>query len=213
MIRISTRVLCIIFSVLFLGACNGSEEKKIKPDPSTIIYKKDTSDKNSISEPDRPPIINITDTIALKRIVVLVKDSANSSQRIGLKLSRIYDSILPAYISKNKLKRTGPRIAWYKSSKAPFYFEAGFPVDRKPASSGKKITVREIGGDSAVVAHFYGPYESTYLAYQALTEWLKDHNKKSSAPPYEIYVGEPFDEKGNRIDAYKILTDIVFPRK
>jgi effector-binding domain-containing protein len=208
-----TRTLSIITTIIIsFSSCGGDKNEEVKPDPASIVYKTDTSKATASGERPKPPIINIVDTIATRNIVIVVKDSAGNSQHIGLKLSRIYDSILPAYLEKNKLKRTGPRMAWYKSSKAPFFFEAGFPVDKKPVKPNKKFIVREIGGDSALVAHFYGPYEATFQAYQAVNEYMKDYKKKSSAPPYEVYISEPFDEKGRKKDPYKILTDIVFPR-
>ena len=214
--RISTITMkrfLLIYLCVILYSCGGKKNEQTVPDRASVIYKKDTSEKKTSSEPPRPPIINIQDTIALKRIVLVVRDSASNSQRIGTKLSRIYDSYLPAFCLKNKIRKTGPRMAWYKSSKAPFFFEAGFSVDKKPARLEKNMSLKNIGGDSAVVAHYYGPYESTYLAYQAITDWMHDYHKKSSAPPYEVYIGDPFDEKGKRSDPYKILTEIIFPRK
>ena len=203
----------LFLSLLFLVSCGGNKNEQTIPDRGSVIYKKDTSEKITSLEPSRPPIINIQDTIAIKRTVIVIRDSASSSQRIGMKLSRIYDTYLPAFCLKNKIKKTGPKMAWYKSSKAPFFFEAGFSVDKKPARLEKNMFVKNIGGDSAVVARYYGPYESTYLAYQAISEWMHDNKKKSSAPPYEVYIGDPFDDKGKRLDPYKILTEIVFPRK
>lgn len=201
-----------LLSGLFCSCGDGEKEIK-KADLSTVVFKVDTSVKKKNTEPDSPPIINIIDTLAVKRYVVVMKDSASTSERIGLKLSRIYDSILPAYFAKNKIKKSGPRMAWYKSSKAPFFFEAGIQVDKKPSKTAKNISFREIGGDSAVVVHYYGPYESTFQAYQAVKEWMTDYKKKPAGAPYEVYITEPFDEKGKRVETYKLLTDIVFPRK
>ncbi len=207
------RIAALAFVSGMINACGETEKESKKADLSSIVFKVDTSEKKKTNEPENPPIINIEDTIAVKRMVVLIKDSANTSGRIGLKLSRIYDSILPAYFAKNNIKKAGPRIAWYKTSKAPFFFEAGIQVDKKPAKPGKNISFREIGGDSAVVVHYYGPYESTFQAYQAVKEWMTDHHKKPAGAPYETYITEPFDEKGKRVETYKLLTDIVFPRK
>ncbi len=207
------RLLLFNITLLLLYSCGGKKNEEAVPDRASIIYKKDTSDKKTSVEPPRPPIINIQDTIAMKRTVIVVRDSAATSQRIGVKLSSIYDTYLPAFCLKNKIKKTGPRMAWYKSSKAPFFFEAGFSVDKKPVHLEKNMFIKNIGGDSAVVAHYYGPYESTYLAYQAISEWMHDNHKKPSAQPYEVYIGDPFDEKGKRTDPYKILTEIIFPRK
>lgn len=198
---------CIM--ILFAMGCKGDDTKN-QVTPGKIIYKIDTSHaENKVAR--KPPIINITDTVAVKQIVLYMKDSARNSERIGIKLDNIYNKVLADVIKKNNLTKTGSRMAWFKNSSAPFYFEAGIPVNKKPAKLPRNVQVKHIGGDSAVVAHFYGPYELTYEGYGALREWLKDHRKKAAGAPYEIYVGEPIDSQGKAADPYKVQTDIVFP--
>jgi effector-binding domain-containing protein len=204
------------FLVLTTGILLSCKDKKavtVKNTEPGIVVRKDTANLKKEVQPSRPPIINIVDTVSVKYIVVYVKDTAASSQRISEKLAAIYGSKLPAFIAKNNLKIIGPPIAWYKSNKSPFIFEAGFPVDKKPAKVSKGILVKNIGGDSAVMAHFYGPYSSTFMAYEALTDWLKDNKKKTSGLPYEIYVTDPVGKDGKLIDPYKVQTDIVFPHR
>jgi effector-binding domain-containing protein len=202
-----------LFSVLLLmiviNACSGGSQKKNNE------VKKDTIVKTAIKREDpgvakRAPVINITDTVSVKQLVLCFKDSARTSSRIALKLGQIYGVKLPGIIKKNKLKVTGPPMAWYRTSKAPFFFEAGLPVDRKPAKLPAGATIKQIGQDSVVVAHFYGPYELTFQAYTALQDWLTDHKKKMTKPPYEIYVDDPLDKNGKLKEPYKVLTDIVF---
>lgn len=204
---------CILNAVYGGFGCSGGKDEK-KVTPEKIIYKIDTSSKKKAppaGEKKRPPIINITDTIAVPQIVLYMKDSARSSERIGIKLNNIYSKVLADVIQKNKLTKTGARMAWFKNSSAPFFFEAGIPVNKKPAKLPKNVMVKNIGGDSAVVAHFYGPYELTYEGYGALREWLSDNKKKAAGAPYEIYIGDPIDSKGQPTDPYKVLTNIVFP--
>jgi effector-binding domain-containing protein len=202
-------VAALCFIIIFAWGCKGDDDKKVIT-PEKIIYKIDTS-KAEHKVAQKPPIINITDTIAVKQIVLYMKDSARSSERIGLKLDNIYNKVLADLVKKNNLTKTGARMAWFKNSSAPFFFEAGIPVNKKPAKLPKNVLVKNIGGDSAVVAHFYGPYELTYEGYGALREWLKDNKKRASGAPYEIYIGEPIDSKGKPTDPYRVQTDIVFP--
>jgi len=82
-----------------------------------------------------------------------------------------------------------------------------------PAKLMKAFFVKEIGADSALVAHFFGPYEITGVAYDALKERLVSQNRKAVSAPYEIYVSDPIDEKGNLKNPYKVQTDIVMPYK
>lgn len=202
---------CSCLAAILSWNCNSDKKDKIVT-PEKIVYKVDTAShtgKPTVAK--KPPILNISDTIAIPQIVIYMKDSARSSERIGLKLTNIYNKVLADVVKKNNLTKTGARIAWFKNSSAPFFFEAGIPVNKKPAKLPKNVFVKNIGGDSAVVAHFYGPYELTYEGYGALREWMKDNKKKASGAPYEIYVGEPIDSKGQPADPYRVQTDIVFP--
>lgn len=206
-------ILFIIFFITMLISfnCNSGKKDKKVISPESIIYKVDTATHKPGQTAPKPPIINIIDTIAVKQIVLCMKDSARSSERIGLKLNNIYAKMLSDIIKKNKLTKTGSRMAWFKSSSEPFYFEAGIPVNKVPAKLPKKVYIKNIGGDSAVIAHFYGPYELTYEGYGALKDWMKENKKKASGAPYEVYVGEMIDSSGKAVDPYKVQTNIVFP--
>lgn len=200
---------------LALFSCGEKKEDKNsgKDHAPVVVLKKDSdTSKGNLTPKESVPVINLTDTASGKYLVLCIRDSAINSARLSQKLAQIYGVRLADVIRKNKLKIIGPPHAWYKSQKAPFFFEAGLPVDKKPAKLGKNIIMKQIGGDSSVVAHFYGPYEQTGMAYEALQDWLKDHKKKLRSAPYEIYVGDPIDKDGKPVDPYKVLTDIVFPR-
>ena len=210
---LSKKVILLALTFGIFVSCKEKKAVTVKSTEPGIVVRKDTAKLKKEVQPSRPPIINIVDTVSGKYIIVYVKDTAASSQRISEKLATIYGVKLPAFITKNNLKIIGPPIAWYKSNKSPFFFEAGFPVDKKPAKPSKGILVKNIGGDSAVIAHFYGPYSSTFMAYEALTDWLKDHRKKTAGLPYEIYVTDPVGKDGKLLDPYKVQTDIVFPHR
>ena len=104
-------------------------------------------------------------------------------------------------------------MAWFIGKKAPYFFEAGIPIDKKPAKLPKGMFIKEIGIDSIIVAHFYGPDELLPTAYEALTDWMKDRKKRMKGSPYEIYVDDPFETDGKPKDPYKVKTDIVFAWK
>lgn len=210
---ITTKTILSLLCILsFCDGCKNKEAKSLPAEHAPIIYKTDTSKPANIKK-NKPPIINITDTVSEKRIVLVIKDSAATSERIGEKMANIYKNILPEIIKQQKLLVTGPRMAWYKSSSPPFFFEAGIPVNKKPAKLAKNVFVKNIGADSAVVAHFYGPYELTFQAYEALKDWMISNKKRKAGPPYEIYVGDMYDSEGKIVDPYRIRTDIVFPHK
>jgi effector-binding domain-containing protein len=206
-------VLLLPVILCCLASCNSNtEEKKAEKE-----VKKDTATEKPVITPtvetQRPPIINITDTLSDKRLVLYMKDSAATAERISLKLPEILGFKLDAVIKKNKLHITGRPIAWYNSNKAPYFFEAGIPVDKKPAKQPSNVYTREIGVDSITVAHFYGNYNQLSMAYDALNDWMKSHKKKPNGKPYEIYIDDPTDKDGKMKDPYKVQTDVVFPWK
>ncbi len=205
----------IIIPILIFTACSNND-KKTTPNADTVKPVRTnavTTEKKKTETPvEKPAIINIIDTISPKRIVLFMKDSAKTFDRIGLKLGTIYGVKLGEVLKKNGLKMTGAPMAWYKSQKSPYFFEAGVPVNKKPAKLPANVFVREMNADSITTAHFYGPFNLLTQGYDALKERLKDEKKTASGAPYEIYVDDPIDKNGKPVDPYKIRTDIVFPR-
>ncbi|MBL0183116.1 MAG: GyrI-like domain-containing protein [Chitinophagaceae bacterium] len=100
-----------------------------------------------------------------------------------------------------------------KVTKAPFFFEAGIQVNKRPGKLSKGVQVRELEAGTVVVAHFYGPYNMMPQGYDAIKEWMKFNKKSAAGAPYEIYVSDPIDKNGKPLDPYKVQTDIVFPVK
>ena len=200
-------------TILFIfSACkSGKTSDSVKTGADTIT-RLAVKIEQKIS-PNKAPVINMMDSLSVKHLVLCMKDSAANSGRIAKKLGEIYSVKLAAVIKRNGLKVTGPPIAWYRSQKAPFFFEAGIPVDRKPGKFPAGVFLKSIGTDSTVVAHFYGPYNLTSQAYPVLQDWIKDHKKKIIHPPYEVYVDDPMGKDGKLKDPYKVQTDIVFTWK
>lgn len=199
--------------ILTLFSCN-NEKSETKEADTHVVYKKDTAQLAVENVKQKAPIINITDTVSIPKLVLIIKDSAYNSERMGEKMANIYSKLIPEIVANNKLEIDGPKMAWYKKNTAPFFFEAGFPINKKPKGKlPKNAFIREIKSDSCVVAHYFGPYDLTYRAYEALTEWMKDYGKKRVGSAYEIYVGELFDANGKKNDPYRVQTDIVFPHK
>jgi effector-binding domain-containing protein len=206
--------ICTFFLFL-LSACNSNSEKKAVPakNDTLVVKKENLQKKEGKDDTKKPPILNIVDTVSVKMIVVCMKDSAANYNRIALKLSQIYGAKLAEVFKKNKIRQAGAPMAWYKSYKAPYFFEAGIPVDKRPTKLPRGVFVKETKADSVVLAHFFGPYDLIPKGYDAIKEWIKDNNKPALGFPYEVYVSDPIDKKGKPVDPYKVQTDIVFPRK
>ncbi len=201
-------------ATIFLIACNSSDKKVTDNKTDTVKpVRAVVAEKQTTGTSEKPGIINILDTVATKSIVIYMKDSAKTFERISIKLAQIYGVKLADVLKKNKIQMAGAPMAWYKSQKAPYFFEAGVPVNKTPAKLPNNVFVREMNADSAVIAHFYGPYNLLPQGYDALKEWMKDEKKMANGAPYEIYIGDPIDKNGKPIDPYKVRTDIVFPHK
>lgn len=201
----------LFLAALVLVSCGG-DKKKEEPMPGKGRIQTEVK-KESEKKVQRPPIINIVDTIAPKMTVAYCSDSAASFERISLKLGKIYGTTLAEYIKKNNLKTTGAHMAWYKKQSAPFFFEAGIPVNKAGTKAVKGVQIRQLAAGKALIVHFYGPFEMLPQGYDAMKEWMKENKKTLAGPGYEIYVTDPIDKNGKPVDPYKIQTDIVFPIK
>ncbi len=200
----------IAIAVLTLASCDFGKQDAPK-EKAPIQMKKDKPRAKNDSTPQLAPIINITDTTELVMTVIYIKDSAINSERLSKKLADIYGNKLAELVKKHQLKVIAPPMAWYKSQKAPFFFEAGLPVEKAPKKKIKGLLVKKTGNKRALIAHYFGPYAETAQAYQAMKEWLKENKKKQTTAPYEIYIDDPYDSELNLKDPYKVQTDIVFP--
>jgi len=202
----------ILLSLFVLNLIISCKVNNKNDDPKdTVILKENKPRSKSDSTPRNAPIINIADTVALPYHFISVKDSAVNNVRLSLKLGFIYSDRLSSFIKHAKLKITGHPMACYKTQKAPFFFEAGIAIDKKPTKLEPGIIYKHLGKRKVIVAHFFGPYEETVQAYQILKEWLKDNKKIAIDKPYEIYVEDPLDENGKAKDPYQVQTDIVIP--
>jgi len=153
------------------------------------------------------PIVTIEETKVSGMIVVYVTDSAASSAAVTQKFMQILPVELGGFLKRSGLKMAGPPLGWYYGSQFPMTFDIGVPVNQAPATTEGRIKWRQVPAGSAVVAHYYGPYDQIGKGYALAMAWIKDHHKISAAPPYELYIGDPGVEK----DPYKVLTNIVFP--
>ena len=200
--------LIILTAILF--SCHNDQNDTATERP-TVILKKNKPTSDSDSTVKSAPIINISDTISFPMHIISIKDSASDNVRLSKKLSIIYGEKLQNCIKKNKLTISGPPMAWYKTQKAPFFFEAGFPVNKKPSKLTQSVRYKHLNSFKIIVAHYFGPYEESVQAYQYLKDWMKENKKSISSQPYEIYVDDPIGKDGKPLDPYKVQTDIVFP--
>jgi effector-binding domain-containing protein len=187
-------------------SCNSSKEKTA-PSIATVENKEI---EVLPTNPQKGAVINMQDTVEIKRTVLCLKDSAKTREGMYAKLTDIYNKKLPDAIKANKLIITGAPMAWHTMQKAAYFFEAGIPVDKAPAKPGKGMYMKSTGGDSVYIAHFFGPNDLTIGAYDAIKEKAKENHKVTS-PAYEVYIDNPFVNTTEPLDLYKLQTDIVWP--
>ncbi len=199
------------YAILLLFIALSCKEKKAA---QTSTPQKEEKNQKAETKPivsQKGPIINLEDTLETKKMVLCIKDSSKTREGMNQKLGNIYNTKLPEAIKANKLSIVGDAMAWHTTQKNAFFFEAGIPVNKAPAKIAKGMYMKKTGGDSALIAHFWGPNELNKSAYEALAEMLKDKHKTKTGNAYEIYVGNPFAVTKEPLDFYKLQTDIVLP--
>jgi effector-binding domain-containing protein len=216
MTHFSKCLLPVLAAAIILGCNEGGNTKAPTAKDSdsqtadTIpVQKPATADARPDGQAQRPPIINIIDTLSVAKTVLCMKDSAASVERVGMKLALIYGEKLGKCLADNKMTMAGPPMAWYKTQKPPFFFEAGVPVSKRPGKLPAGAFIKELPAGNVIIARFFGPYDQLGMAYETVNERLKASKTTAIAPPYEIYIGDPEVQK----DPYKVQTDVVFPVK
>ncbi|HEY0677759.1 MAG TPA: GyrI-like domain-containing protein [Chitinophagaceae bacterium] len=163
-------------------------------------------DYTVVEDTTRQPKMVLEEITVQPMIILIIRDTAVTMDRIGPVLGRDYGEIA-AFMSKSSLQFAGQPMAWYHTEKEPYILEAGIPVNKKPEVVEGRIAIKEIGQDKAVVVHFWGPYELTGKAYEKIKDWLKQNNRKAKGPPFDIYVTDP----STVTDPYQVQTDIIQP--
>jgi effector-binding domain-containing protein len=154
--------------------------------------------------------INETTVEAMKILSIL--DSCTSAN-ISEKLGELYVKIGQA-MEKQKLNQAGPVFAVYhKVVNNPdgsmfFVLQAGIPVDKEGKDEGS-VKYWVVPAGKVVKASYYGPYEGTAKAHEAIDVWLTRNSKETLGAPWEVYVTDP----GIEPDQNKWLTEIYYPVK
>lgn len=194
----------LLYAGLFAFAisCGTKEQQSGTESASTDTTQTDTSAMA------KEPTMQIEETTIPQQFLMVMDDSAATTEEIGQKLGTIFGKIGEC-AGKCKMENSGPPVAWYNGPNAPWKFAAGMPYKTKCENPESGISNREIKAGKAVVVHFFGPYEMSGKAYEAADAYMKEKNLAASDAPYEVYIGDPMVEK----DPYKVQTDVVFPIK
>jgi effector-binding domain-containing protein len=144
-----------------------------------------------------------------QQTALIIRDSAGP-KTYEIVFSKGFGEIMQ-FAKVNKLQFKGHPFATYLKYDTVTQFsvmDMGIPVEKAEKGKGR-IRVENIPAGNAVIAYYFGPYDKTGPAYNALHQYCKESGKVISGGPSEIYITDPVTEK----DPMKVETDIVFPVK
>lgn len=98
-----------------------------------------------------------------------------------------------------------PFAAYHNMDMQDLDIEIGFPVSRR-LSGRDDIGASEMPGGKAATCLHAGPYDEIGPAYNALSEWMKEHGYKPTGVAYEVYLNDPA-----QTPPQELLTRILFP--
>lgn len=125
---------------------------------------------------------------------------------ISMKLGKGFGTI-GAAMKKQGLKMAGAPFAFYFTVSAMnFDFNSAVAVDRQGKDDGV-VKAGEIKAGNGLRVRFFGSYEKTALAHQAIHDYAASKNKNITGAPWEVYITDPGMEK----DTTKWETDVYYP--
>ena len=112
------------------------------------------------------------------------------------------------YIQQNKIEPFEPVSAlFYTWDTAAGKTDLAIAIPVKDASKvSGSYTAITVDSSKAIMIDFYGPYEKTGLAHDALKKYIHEKGLKMKGPAIEEYITDPSTEK----DPNKVLTKVYY---
>jgi effector-binding domain-containing protein len=159
----------------------------------------------TLCETTQIPAYTVEEVTTTAQLLATCKATTNTTD-IASVISQSYQTI-GEFLMKNKLEQSGSVLAIYHSfSPEKIEMECAIPINKK-ATATKQINIFEKPSGTAALVKYYGPYEKTEAAHNAINDWIKTNNKTIVGSPWETYVTDPMVEK----DTNKWLTEIYYP--
>jgi effector-binding domain-containing protein len=113
----------------------------------------------------------------------------------------------------NEIKKQGLTIAGapfviYNSPGPDFEMDIALPVGT-PGQTSSEIKSATMNAGKALIARYFGPYDQTRKAHEAIDAYAKANQLVISGAPWETYITDPIAEK----DTAKWETDVYYPIK
>lgn len=180
-------------------------DKMIGPDFENGLKQLKTKIENgTLSTPE--PKVTLEELAQPAMLVLTILDTAKVEAEIGPKLQKAYGE-MGQLLKSSQLTMERAPMAWYYTTSEPYVLEAAVVVDKRPLTTPGRIRFRQVGSGKALVAHYFGPYEESKMAYQQIQDWILSHKATAKGAPYEVYVDDPTSKKS----MYEVQTDIVQP--
>jgi len=141
------------------------------------------------------------------KLACIMRDTA-SQTTLALKLEQMFLAITRT-ITANRLQISGfPYVRFHGYHPGYVDIEAGIPVDRK-IQGNDSIMFVEYAATKALLISYFGPYNTSGKAYEALEKYLDSHHFSTNGSPWEEYITDPETQP----DTGKWQTDIYYPVK
>lgn len=125
----------------------------------------------------------------------------NISNVIGESYGKVGEAM-----GKQKLTQAGaPFCIYYKWENNNFEFDAGIPSSGAGKDDGE-VKAGELKAGKAVVATYFGPYEGTAKAHEAVDAYMKEKGLTPIGNAWEVYANDPMVVK----DPAKFQTDVYY---
>lgn len=155
-----------------------------------------------VQDTTRKPTAYLEEVTVDTMSILVIKDTAKTMNDISSVIGGGYGELF-TFINQAGLQ-PGKVMASYHTFQPPFIMDIAVEVNKFPAQASGRIRVDKIAGGRAIIARYKGPYEKIGMAYDAIAGWLKDHQKKSKRPPFEVYLDDPATVK----DPFELRTDV-----
>lgn len=180
-------------------------DKMIGPDfENGLAQLKEKMENGSLAP--KEAAVNIEEQVQPAILVLTIMDTAQVEAEIGPKLQKAYGE-MGRLLKSAQLNMQRAPMAWYYSTTEPYVLEAAVAVDKTPKNTPGRIRFRQVAAGRALVAHYFGPYEESKIAYKQIQDWILSHKAIAKGAPYEVYVDDPSTKKS----MYEVQTDIVQP--
>ena len=130
-------------------------------------------------------------------------EAKNIAAVLGLDFAKIANEI-----KKQGLTVAGAPFVIYNTPGPEFEMDIALPVGTPGQTSGE-VKSATMNAGKALIARFFGPYDQTRKAHEAINAYAKDNQLVISGSPWETYITDPVVEK----DTAKWETDVYYPIK